>query len=172
MRAYEGWGAKLLFQRTIETVMPQMHAALGRVGRIRDGGKDDTSRMQWDLTAKRLQAVIYLLQSADDMVAYQAQLDRVTALGAKPEANPVLGVQSGWDRTALMETARREIDTMANLERLLESTDQPILDLAPTPGDETIMRLGPSTAAEIKHKIDVMNAHWRDYDRLFTSPNP
>jgi hypothetical protein len=106
------------------------------------------------------------------MVAYQAQLDRVKAIGTKPEADPVLGVQSSWDRTDLMETARDEIDTMTNLLRLLESTKEPILDLAPTPGEETIMRLGPNVTAQIKHKIDVMNAHWRDYDRLFTAPNP
>jgi len=106
------------------------------------------------------------------MVAYQAQLDRVKSLGAKPEQNPVLGVQSGWDRTDLMETARKEIDTMVNLRRLLQSTNEPILDLAPTSAEETIMRLGPNVADQIKHKIDTMNAHWRDYDRLFTSPNP
>ena len=172
MREYEGWGAKMLFQRTIETTLPQMHAALTRVERIRDAARDDAARKQWDLTGRRLQAVIYLLQSADNMVAYQAQLDRVKSLGAKPEANPVLGVQSGWDRTDLMEMARKEIDTMVNLKRLLESTAEPILDLAPTPEEETIMRLGPNVAAQIKHKIDVMNAHWRDYDRLFTVPNP
>ena len=91
---------------------------------------------------KRLQAVIYLLESADHMVAYQAQLDRVMVL--KPEANPALGsVESGLDRTDLMETARAEIDTMVNLKRLLDSTKEPILDLAPTPGEETIMRLAP-----------------------------
>jgi len=172
MREYEGWGAKLLFQRTIELSMPQMRTALGRFERIRDAAPDDAARRQWDLSAKRLQAVIYLLQSADNMVAYQAQLDRVKGLGAKPEANPVLGVQSGWDRTDLMETARREVDTMVALRRLLESTDEPILDLAPTSGEETVMRLGPNVAAEIGHKVDVMNAHWRDYDRLFTMPNP
>ena len=127
---------------------------------------------QWDLTGKRLQAVIYLLQSADNMVAYQAQLDRVKSLGVKPEVNPVLGVQSSWDRTDLMETARKEIDAMVNLDRLLESTKEPILDLAPTPGEETIMRLGPNVTAQIEHKIDIMNTHWRDYDRLFTVPNP
>jgi len=149
-----------------------MRTALGRVGRIRDAAKDEASTKQWDLEGKRLQAVIYLLQSADDMVAYQAQLDRVKALGAKPEANPVLGVQSGWDRTDLMETARREIDTMVDLKGLLDSTDEPILDMAPTAGEETIMRLGPGVSAELRHKIDVMNAHWRDYDRLFTMPNP
>ena len=172
MRMYEGWGAKMLFQRTIELTEPQMRTALSRVERIRDAAKDEAARQQWDLTAKRLQAVIYLLQSADDMVAYQAQLDRVKNLGAKPEVNPVLGVQSGWDRTDLMETARKEIDTMMNLERLLESTKEPILDLAPTPAEETIMRLGPNLATQLKHKIDTMNAHWRDYDLLFTMPNP
>jgi hypothetical protein len=172
MRAYEGWGAKLLFQRTVELSMPQLSAALGRIGRIRDAATDESARKQWDLECRRLQAVIYLLQSADNMVAYQAQLDRVKALGAKPEANPVLGVQSGWDRTDLMNTARKEIDTMVGLKRLLESTDEPILDMAPTAAEETIMRLGPNVPSEIKHKIDVMNAHWRDYDRLFTMPNP
>jgi hypothetical protein len=172
MRMYEGWGAKMLFQRVIETTLPPLRVAVGRVGRLQEAGPDPAARQQWDLLGKRLQAVIYLLQSADNMVAYQAQLDRVKHLGAKPEANPVLGVQSGWDRTDLMETARKEIDTMVNLQRLLESTPEPILDLAPTPAEETIMRLGPNVAAQIKQKIDIMNAHWRDYDRLFTSPNP
>ena len=172
MRMYEGWGARMLFQRTIEVAMPRARRALSLVGEIQRAAKDDATRSQWELTGKRLQAVIYLLQSADDMVEYQAQLDRVKALGAKPEANPVLGVQSTWDRTDLMQVARREIDTMVDLNRLLQSSNQPILDLAPTPAEETIMRLGPNITAQIKHKIDVMNAHWRDYDRLFSAPNP
>jgi hypothetical protein len=172
MRMYEGWGAKMLFQRAIEVTQPLLRTALNRAERIRDAAKDDASRHAWELMGRRLQAVIYLLESADNMVAYQAQLDRVKAIGAKPEANPVLGVQSGWDRTALMETARKEIDTAINLRRLLESTKDPILDLAATPAEESIMRLGPDIAAQLKHKVDTMNAHWRDYDRLFTVPNP
>jgi hypothetical protein len=172
MREYEGWGARLLFQRTIELTLPRMNRALSLVGGIAAASKDDATRAQWELMGKRVQAAICLLQSADDMVAYQAQLDRVKSLGAKPEVNPVLGVQSSWDRTDLMETARKEIDTMVNLDKLLESTSEPILDLAPTAGEETIMRLGPNITVQIKHKIDVMNGHWRDYDRLFTVPNP
>jgi len=172
MRMYEGWGARMLFQRTIEITLPRARRALSLLQDIQSTAKDDAARKQWELMGKRLQAVIYLLQSADDMVEYQAQLDRVKAIGDKPDPNPVLGVQSSWDRTDLMETARKEIDTMVDLNRLLASSSEPILDLAPTPGDETIMRLGPDIAAQIKHKIDVMNAHWRDYDRLFTAPNP
>lgn len=172
MRMYEGWGAKMLFQRTIEVTLPLMQTALDRVERIGEGAKDEAARKQWNLMGMRLQATIYLLQSADNMVAYQAQLDRVKNLGTKPEANPVLGVQSSWDRTDLMETARKEIDVMVQLMRLLESTNEPILDLAETSAEESVMRLGPNVVAQMKHKIDIMNAHWRDYDRLFTVPNP
>ena len=172
MRMYEGWGARMLFQRTIEITLPRARKALSLVQGIQVASKDEAGRKQWDLMSKRLQAVIYLLQSADDMVAYQAQLDRIRSLGAKIETDPVLGVQSGWDRTDLMETARKEIDTMVDLNQLLDSTSEPILDLAPTSSEETIMRLGPNVTNQIKHKIDVMNAHWRDYDRLFTAPNP
>ncbi len=172
MRMYEGWGAKLLFERTVEIALPQLNKALRLVQGIAKTCTNEGAQKQWELMGKRLQAVIYLLQSANNMVAYQAQLDRVKALGERPEANPVLGTESSWDRTDLMETARKEIDTMALLNQLLQSTHMPILDTVPTPEEETVMRLGPNITAQIQHKIDVMNAHWRDYDRLFTSPNP
>lgn len=172
MRMYEGWGARMLFQRTIEVTLPRAHRALSLIEGVERTATSDGPRRQWQLTGKRLQAVIYLLQSANNMVVYQAQLDRVKAIGAKPEENPVLGVQSSWDRTDLMDTARNEIDSMTNLVQLLESTEEPILDLAETPAEETIMRLGPNITAQIRHKVEVMNSHWRDYDRLFTTPNP
>lgn len=172
MRMFEGYGAKMLFQRVIETVVPDVRTALARITRIRDAAKDDKARAEWTLYGKRLETLICLLNSADNMVAYQAQLDRVISLGVKPEPNPVLGVQSSWDRTDLMETARKEIDNAVRLKRLLESTTEPLLDLAPSPEEETIMRLGPDVAAQLKRKIDLMNAHWSDYDRLFTRPNP
>jgi hypothetical protein len=34
------------------------------------------------------------------------------------------------------------------------------------------MRLGPDLPAQLTRKIDLMNAHWRDYGRIFTVPNP
>lgn len=172
MREYQGWGASLLFQRAITLSIPRVRQALTLVHDIQKAQKDAAARSQWELTGKRLQALIYLLQSADNVVLYQAQLDRVKRLGIKPNPNPVIGYQSSWARTDLMGIARNEIDTMVNLELLLKSTKQPILDLAPTPQGKTIMRLGPDIVAEIQHKIDIMNAHWRDYQRLFTRPNP
>jgi hypothetical protein len=172
MRMYDGFGARLLFQRVIETVVPDVEGALGHIRRIRESAADAAARAKWDLFARRLEAVVCLLRTADHMVAYQAQLDRVKSLGVRPEPNPVLGVQGGWDRADLMDYARKEIDNTARLLHLLQTTKEPILDLAPVPAEETIMRLGPDLPAQLKRKIDLMNAHWMDYDRLFTAPNP
>ena len=172
MQMYKGWGARLLFQRTMELTIPRVERARSLTEQLAAGAEKAQARAQWSLTTKRLQALIYLLQSADHMVEYQAQLDRVRAIGANPETDPVLGTQASWDRTDLVDLARREIDTAVALKALLESSDQPILDLAPTPQEESIMRLGPDLPRELRHKIDIMNAHWRDYDRLLTAPNP
>ncbi len=172
MRMYEGFGARLLFQRVIETTVPDIENAVRRTARLRDSAPDAAARSKWDLYGRRLEAVICLLHSADHMVAYQAQLERVKSLGVKPEPNPPLGAESSWDRTDLMRLAREEIDNTVRLKRLLESTPEPILDLAPVREEETIMRLGPDLVAQLQRKIDIMNSRWKDYDRLFTVPNP
>ncbi len=172
MRMYEGWGARLLFQQTIDVAMPQAEKAKAIFDGIAASRPDAASRAEWDLTAKRTQALIYLLRSADNMVEYQAQLDRVTAIGAKPEENPVLGVQADWARADLMNLARSEIDTAVAMEKLLASTDGKILEAAPTTTEEYALRLGPNVRENLRQKIKTMNAHWRDYDRMFTIPNP
>jgi hypothetical protein len=169
MRMYEGWGAKMLFQRVVEINAPLMRDALTRVNRLRDAAQSDEARKQWDLYGRRIEAALILIHSADNMVSYQAHLDRLKQIGAKPEINPPLGVQSDWARTDMIELARKEIDNAIRLRQIIQGSSDPILDLGEP---ETIMRLGPTIADQLKHKIDVMNAHWGDYDRLFSVPNP
>jgi hypothetical protein len=169
MRMYEGWGARLLVQNILEKVTGSLNRAEALALRLREGS---SSSGEWELLGQRLAALQCLVRSASDIVQYQAQLDRVKALGVKPDPNPVLGAQSGWDRTDLMRLARNEIDNAMRLRQLLLSAKGPLLDLAPTPAEETIRRLGPDLPAQLKRKMDIMNAHWDDYRRLFTTPNP
>lgn len=172
MRMYEGWGAHLLFQRAIEISMPRVRRAQKDFDTLAGAATTPDAANYWRLTSKRVQALGYLLQSADNMVGYQAQLDRVTALGVKPEAHPVLGVQADWARADMINTARREIDTAVALDKLMSNSSRPLLDLAGSDGEETIMKLGPNFQFVLRQKVRTMNAHWRDYDRLFTMPNP
>ena len=168
MRMYEGWGARLLVQNIVEKVTGSLSRAEAAALRLREGSIPSG---EWELLGQRLAALQCLVRGADDMVQYQAQLDRVKALKVNPDPNPVLGAQSGWDRTDLMGLARNEIDNAMRLRQLLLSAKGPLLDLAPTPAEETSRRLGPDLAAQLKLKMDIMNAHWEDYKRLFTTPN-
>jgi hypothetical protein len=168
MRMYEGWGARLLVQNIIEKVTGSLSRAEALTRRLREGS---SSSGEWELLGQRLAALQCLVRGADDVVQYQAQLDRMKALGGKPDPNPVLGAQSGWDRTDLMRLARNEIDNAMRLRELLLAAKGPLLDLAPTPAEETSRKLGPDLPAQLKRKMDIMNAHWEDYKRLFTSPN-
>lgn len=172
MRMYEGWGAHLLFQRAIEISMPRVRRAQKDFDALVAAANTPDAADYWRLTSKRVQALGYLLQSADNMVGYQAQLDRVTALRVKSEAHPVLGVQNDWARADMINTARREIDTAVALDTLMSSSSRPLFDLAASDGEETIMKLGPNFQSVLRQKVRTMNAHWRDYDRLFTMPNP
>ena len=172
MRMYEGWGAKMLFQRAIETTAPQVLRASQLLARFAPSVEDASRRRYWELYSLRLEAAYCLLESADHMVSYQATLDRVRQLGLKPEDNPPLGVESDWARTYMMELARKEIDAMIRLRQIMQSTREPVLETADDEREESVMRLGPNVAAQIKTKIDTMNRHWRDYDRIFTVPNP
>ena len=169
MRMYEGWGARLLVENILEKVTGSLIRAEVIASRLRESS---SSPAEWELLGQRLATLQCLVRSAGDIVQYQAQLDRVKALGGKPDPNPVLGAQSGWDRTDLMRLARNEIDNAMRLRQLLLSAKAPLLDLAPAPAEETIRRLGPDLPAQLKRKMDVMNAHWEDYKRLFTTPNP
>jgi bacterioferritin (cytochrome b1) len=169
MRMYEGWGARLLVQNIIEKATRSLSRAEALALRLREGSP---SPGEWELLGQRLAALQCLVHGADDIVQYQAQLDRLKALGGKPDPNPVLGAQSGWDRTDLMRLARNEIDNAMRLRQLLLSAKAPLLDLAPNPAQETSRKLGPDLAEQLKRKINIMNAHWEDYKRLFTAPNP
>ena len=172
MLMFKGWGAKMLFQRVIETTVPDLRSAQNAALRIAGRAKDEKIKHAWQLHAKRFEAAICLLNSADNMVAFQAHLDRVHELGLKPEYNPPLGVKSDWARSDMMEIARKEIDNTVHLMELIRDSDEPIIDMAPTQEEEYVMRLGPNLLAQLQRKIDTMNAHWRDYDRIFTVPNP
>lgn len=120
MDMYKGWGAKLLFQHVIECAEPLVKDAIVRSQRLSAATSEPLPRRNWEVLEQRLETLLYLLRSADNMVSYQAQLDRTVSLGVPSESDPVLGTQDGWDRADLMETARKEVDNTLQLMRLLE----------------------------------------------------
>jgi len=53
----------------------------------------------------------------------------------------------------------------------LKSTDEPLLYLAPAKEEEDIRVLGMDMADQLQKKLNIMNVHWEDYNRIFDTPN-
>ncbi len=171
MRMFEGYGAKMLVQRVYEMVMANLTKAEKLAKGLQEKETDVSRKEGWKNLVNRLAVLHSLVQTIDNVIAYQAFLDLARSRGVEPEENPVLGVTASWDRQEIQRIARNEIDNAARLKRILESSSVPLILTAPIPEYETIRVLGPELPQQLQNKIDIMNKHWTDYNRLYTAPN-
>ena len=171
MRMFEGYGARLLVQRVYEMVIQKLGTAEKLTDKLLKKGKNSEATNKWEVLKNRLAVLHSLMRTIDNVVAYQALLDVAHNRNVSPESNPVLGTGPSWDRQEIMRIARNEIDNIANLKKILESSKIPLIQEAILPKYETIRMLGPDLTSQLKKKIDIMNAHWEDYKKLYTAPN-
>jgi len=171
MRMFEGYGARLLVQRVYEMVIQKLETAEKLTDKLLRQEKNSESANKWEALKNRLAVLHSLMRTIDNVVAYQALLDVAHNRNVSPESNPVLGTGPSWDRQEIMRIARNEIDNAASLKKILESSPIPLILEAILPEYETIRMLGPDLTSQLKRKIDIMNAHWEDYKKLYTSPN-
>lgn len=170
-RLYAGWSGKLLTRNILSHAEAHLQKARKLAEQLGAELAGEAGE-RYEVMALRLQAVVCLLKNTGNGVSYQAQLDRVRSLGVVPDENPVLGTQSSWDRELMMETARNEIDNTVALIEIIESSGEPILDTAASSAEESIRHLGPNLVEQLRKKMNIMNGHWEDYKRMFTTPNP
>ena len=173
MDMFKGWGAKLLVQSALGKVEAEIAAARDILAELAESAEGELKK-QWLLWDKKLDAMRCLVRNVDQVVSHQAHIDRIKARVAEVpvDQNPVLGVQAGWDYDDCLNLARAEIDNSLYLKQLIESTDSPLIDIAPDTRNENVLRFGPDFTQQLKLKTDIMNAHWQDYKRLFETPNP
>ncbi|MBC2603235.1 hypothetical protein [Puniceicoccus vermicola] len=74
-----------------------------------------------------------------------------------------------YDQRALnmRKIAREELDNTAELIRLIESTEEPVIEHAAAPEEESVFVLGPNLVRDLRKKMDVMLDHWQDFETLY-----
>ncbi len=170
-KGYRGWEGKFFAEQITFNVNKDIDRARKYLGEIIPD-LSGPMKSNYQLLDLRLQAANCLVNNVRHFASFQGQLDRVKALKIKPQYHPVLGTQSNWDRTLMINTARAEIDNTALLIDILERTSETIIKTADTPEDERIRMLGLTLIEQLQKKLKIMNAHWNDYDHIFTGPNP
>lgn len=170
MRMFEGWGARLLVEQTIEVVLNHLSRARTAAESLNEYSDSEPS-----LIISRLDLLVCLLRNGRNAVAYQAQLDRMKAAMTTGEvlpSPPPLGAQASWERYDLEKLARAEIDNAARALEIIEANHELVIDMAPDGDSESIMRFSTELTDHIRRKIQTMNTKWSDYDRLSQPANP
>lgn len=170
-RIYEGYSGMFFMSRLMEDMRSSVSQARIATTKLLSYNLSPDQKQEFQLLDLRLRALNLICNNAENTISYQAQLDKAKSMKYEPELRPENGKPSTWERTRILETARQEIDNTVLLIQLLESTHAEILDLAPSKELEDIRRLGPDFIAQLKQKLRIMNEHWLDYNRIFTTPN-
>jgi hypothetical protein len=170
MELYEGWPGRMWITNVFNYVEPQIKSARRHLADLIPHLPAER-RAAYEQLDLRLQMVLCLATNARDAVNYQAVLDFIKGRNVAPDTNPPLGTLPSWDRQMILEIARDEIDNSQAIIDLLGKQPD-LLYTARSPDEEDIMLLGADLPAQLKTKMDIMNRHWEDYNRLTTIPNP
>jgi hypothetical protein len=173
MRLYKGWPGRMWVLNVYNKVEPAVRTARARLAAL-IAKLPPERRASYELLDRRLELYLLLCTNARNAVNYQAVLDYIKDRKVPPDENPPLGALETWDRKMILEIARSEMDnTLAVLSLLQRAPDaHALLEFARTRQEEDITLLGPDLIAQLQKKVQVMNAHWQDYNRLTTVPNP
>ena len=171
MRVYTGEGGYRYIHRVIYKTKEYISKAT-ELSRYLEENVNQEQKKTFELLTIRLTAYDYLMNNVLNVVSYQTQLDQLDLSGTKSEA-VAMGSGNSSARLKLLETVRREIDNTSNLIALLQSQDHisNVIDHAKTKDEEYVRLLGPDLIDQLRKKINIMNAHWIDYNKIFTRPN-
>lgn len=170
-RVFTGMSGRFFVSRVIDNVKNSIRQARNATSSLINSNLKAEQIKEYKLLDLRLKAFTLICNNSKNAISYQAQLEKAKTNKNTPELRPDIGTPSSWERSLILETAREEIDNTALLIQLLESTKDPILDLALTPEQEDIRRLGSDFKNQLHRKLKIMNEHWLDYNRIFTIPN-
>ena len=164
-RFYSGMSGNYFVGKILGRVRSHIQIAHSYLAEIIENN-NNPQKAKYELFDLRLRAFLYLNENAANAVSYQAQLDRLKSLGYQPQFRKGRGIV--WDREWILETARSEIDNTALFMQLLKSTDQKVLDISTSPEHDDIRLLEHNLLESLQKKLNIMNAHWLDYNRIFT----
>ncbi|MHB9129577.1 MAG: hypothetical protein ACYDBB_00620 [Armatimonadota bacterium] len=122
------------------------------------------------LLAARLGAYACLAETMRNTIMYQYALDTA----CQPQFGPNMMDYDDniiYDQRALIfrKIAREEVDNISDLLRILESHPQGVFHLGATPEEETVFTYGPNLTQMLRRKMEIMLAHWQDYETLYPS---
>lgn len=153
------WMANKMLGRCIGSVR-SIRACIRKLA----GRSPEESRLRLSRYEKSLGALACLVANFFNTIRYQHEIRRVRAT----QTEAYLSADLGPSRVSrkpfdLRNIARAEIDNAFELIELLKSSDMPLIEQSATPKEEDHLCFSSDLVGVLRHKVDVMQAHWHEY---------
>ena len=173
-RWLSGYGGAFLSNMAIARgALPLAFKAHGIFSRARQWAADARAARYLADQTQKIAMYICILKNARNAVQFQAILDRTDFTDTPCDTSPAIDEQGDVRLYKINQIVRDEIDNSLRMIDILEQASDPVFEHAASDKEQTIMRLGPkaSVIRDLKRRIAVMEAHRRDFTRLYKSYN-
>lgn len=135
--------------------------------------KDDIGDYKEDLKEHklRLRLLAYTFRNQKNVITFQSIMDRTDKTEVATDKTIVIDEQGDKRFYKVMAILREEIDNTYEIIKILDEAKTNILNCTPTEEQETIMRFGPDIKNDLLKKVDIMERHKLEFERLFKSYN-
>ena len=173
-RWLSGYGGAVLSDMAIaKGALPLAQKALAIFSQARKLAVDERARRYLEDQTCKIAMYICIMKNARNAVEFQSILDRTDLATTPRDTSPAIDEQGDLRLHKLNLIVRAEIDNTIRMIDILENAKDPVFDHAASDAEQTVMRLGPkaSVIRDLRRRIAVMEAHRRDFLRLYRSYN-
>lgn len=166
-----GYSGQNLINKTVSQALPYLNQAVSLVEKIRHEAGDIPYQKTLKHIILRLKMYICIIRNANNVCSFQTILDRTDYNEVPVDKTPIIREQGDIRYFKVNQIIRNEIDNTLEMISLLEQAEEPILQVAESEEFESVMIFGPDIINDFKKKIDIMENHRRDFERLYKSYN-
>lgn len=171
-RWLSGIGGKVLSSMALlKGAVPRIRRAAEKMAALRGKGRDEAANRYLEEQAAKFDFYVRMCVNAQHVIEFQSILDRTDRSKPPVDVSPAIGEQGDVRLDRLERLVRSEIDNTLEMIRILGSVRAPVVEMAADKAHETVMVYGPDLVDSLRRKIAVMEAHRRDFLRLYRSRN-
>jgi hypothetical protein len=158
-----GFSGSLLASNLLNQAIGSLDSAVKDLAALRDKAAD---KAYAETLGLRLRALRGVYRNARNTIQYQDILDR-TDYAHPPKEENIYPVDGDQKLREIQNVTRDEIDNANELADLIEQSQVPLIEVAPSAAQEDIFLIGPNIVDQLRKKVQIMLRHELDVYRLY-----
>jgi len=173
-RWLDGYGGYFILRNVTNIMLKTLDSSIKKASALESKGVDAESSKYLKALTLRLKFLVCVAKNAINAVEFQWIMDTAPKTGNKEDKSLRNRWQGDVELERLNQITRDEIDNCHEIIALLDAADAAGIDLCVKVHEkrfEQVLYFGPDIQDQLRRKISIMEAHRRDFLRIWRSKN-